>query len=351
VSLVRYLLIRLLFLLVAMLAVTSLTFALLHATADPELRTRAEGGDFSVRPEISAEARSRIAAYLGLDRPLFLDAAALRDGRGPVAAILETRYAAWLGRLVTGSFGESLVWRRPVSELLQERLPRTLLLEGAALLLALIIAVPAGFAMGLARGRAPDRFLSHGLLALHALPEFWVGATFVGLGVVVPVGFHSRSMAARIASGEIGPFAPEALLDLWAHTAIPVVVLAYGSLAHLAAQARAGLLGALESGHARCARQWGAGPWAVVWRHGVRGAAPPLLALVSAMLPALFAGSVLIERIFNLPGMGLLLLDAALAADVPVVMAATVLFAAITGLAMVLADLAQAALDPRVRLR
>lgn len=261
--------------------------------------------------------------------------------------VTETRYAKWVARLLTFDFGTSLHDGQPVSAKLARALPVTLLLSGLAMLLAYLLAVPIGMHAAARRGSLGERALTVTLFVLYSLPPFWVAMLLillfggVGLFDVFPIHGLSSPHAASLAG--FGWF----LDRLW-HLVLPVFCLTYGSLAVLSRYQRGALLDVLEQDYIRAARARGLSERRVLWGHALPNALLPTITLLGLHFPHLISGSVIIERIFNIPGMGLLTFEAFLQRDYPVIMAVTVLSAALTLLGLILADVLYAVADPRI---
>src|SRR5262249_22250714 len=240
--------------------------------------------------------------------------------------------------------GESFVDHRPVSERIREALPNTLLLNGTALLLALLVAIPLGVvAGGHPEGRF-DRVSSAALFALYSTPTFWAALLLQTLLAVrlpcLPLyGVASAPPPAGVAG----------LLDRLSHLALPATCLTYGTLAFVARLVRSGVAEARASDYVLAARARGASRRQALWRHAFRNALVPLLTLFGLLLPAVLSGSVIVERIFVWPGLRQLYLDSILSRDYPVILALSLLSAAVTLLATLASDIAAAVADPRVR--
>lgn len=315
-----------------------------------------EGFD-GARPPTPAEAedltrvRARLARWWDRNRLKYTAIGGLE--RWAFRSWSETRFSRWIRGILAGDFGESLVHRRPVAELLAESLPPTLMIQGAAILVMLLAAIPLGVWSAVHRGSPLERAVAGLLFLLYAAPEFWLGAlAILHLNGVLPIdGLRSAEIAAALRDGSVSAWSPAAVADLLRHLLLPAGILALGGIAVVARYARVGLLEVLRQDFVRTARAKGLPPRAVVWRHAFRIGAVPLATLLGALLPMLVGGSVVVERMFNVPGMGLLAWNAALASDVPVAMAVMTLTALLTMAGYVLADLAAAWLDPRTRLR
>lgn len=321
-----YLVRRLLYAILTLLGITVVVFSLVHLVpGDPMSVYLMTGrGGPSVPPEVIEQMRHA----RGLDRPLIV------------------QYAYWLRDVVTLDFGESLFLRRSVNSLVGEKLPNTLALNGLALALALILAVPFGIASGVRPNKPFDRASGFVLLALYSLPNFWVAMMLVRFFAVrfplFPLyGITSENYAEL-------PMAAQ-YADRLSHLVLPVITLAYGQLAIFAKFTRSAVMESIRKDFIVTARAKGAPEWRVTL-HAVRAALVPLITLLGMTVPFLFSGSVIVEKIFEWDGIGRLYVDSALNRDFPVVMALTVLTAVITLASFVVTDLAYTVADPRVRL-
>jgi peptide/nickel transport system permease protein len=315
---------RLLAAIPTLLGVLTLVFVLVEsAPGDPAANLL--GGD---RP-VPKEVRARIVAAYGLDRP-------------PVE-----RYLRWLGAVaLRGELGWSISRGRPVTRVLGDALPATLLLAGAALLVHLAAGTALGVAMARWRGRWPDRALGALGLVLYSMPAFWVGlmailALSLGLGLFPPGATHS------VGAETWAPL--RRALDLAWHLALPAGILGLTSAAALSRFVRSGILATLGEEFVRAARARGVGGSRLLLGHALRSALLPAITLLGLSLPVLVSGSLVTEVVFAWPGMGRLAFEAILARDVPVVLAATLLSAVLVIAGNVAADLAMAAADPRIR--
>jgi peptide/nickel transport system permease protein len=258
---------------------------------------------------------------------------------------LHRQYLLWLSDALRGDLGRSFHDRKPVLQKIGERLGITLTLNALALGAMILISVPLGAAAALQPGSRWDRYTAVGSYLLYALPVFWAGLLLqilfsVRLGWLPLYG---------LASTDAGPGWAALALDRAAHLVLPVLCLSYGGVAYLSRFVRATLLDNAAVEGSRAARARGLSSWAVICRHGFRQAAVPLLTLAGFLLPALVGGSVIVETIFAIPGLGRLFVDATFQRDLPVLMGLTLLSGTATLAGVVLADLAYAWVDPRVR--
>ena len=275
-----------------------------------------------------AATRARVERTFGLDRPA------------------PARLAAWIAAVGTGDLGWSASRSRPVSRVLADALPATLLLST----LALAIHLASGFAAGLLSARRPgrivDRLVQAAALALWSAPPFWLGLVAILLFAhAIPLFPPSSSRSIDAGSWPLWRRA----LDLLWHAALPALVLGLSSAAVLAQHVRAGLVRSLGDAFVRGARARGAGGRRAMLGHALRHAVLPAVQLAGLSLPALVSGALAIEVVFGWPGMGRVAYDAVLARDVPVVLATTLAASVLVVLGSLLADLGAMALDPRVR--
>jgi peptide/nickel transport system permease protein len=270
-------------------------------------------------------------------------AAELRRSLGLGGTFAE-RLAGFLVSLATFDLGQSVVFARPVASVIAERLPNTLLLMASTTLFA------AGFGLGLGMlaGRHPNSFADHGIsmaaLVLLAIPNFWLGLLLVvGLAVIWPLFPVAGIRSLTGTGGLVG-----ALLDLLHHLVLPTVALGSGYIALYLRTLRAGMVDAWQSDHVRAARARGLSEASVLRRGVVRPALLPSLVVAGQNIGTLVGGSVVVETLFSIPGMGRLAFEAVTGRDtallVGVVISATLLVLVIN----LVVDLAMAWLDPRL---
>lgn len=299
-----------------------LLFLLTHVLPGDPLSRIGEG-----RP-LSADEIAALRARYGLDRPLL------------------SQLGAFLAGLARGDLGTSIEYGRPVRELLLERLPATLLLGGTVLLLNFSIGLWLGVHQAVRKGSPADRCLGTLSLAGYATPSFWLGLVLAWL-----VGVEWRLLPAagmRDPLAEAGGLA--GATDVLRHLALPALTLCVVSIAGTMRYQRDAMLDALRLPCVVTARAKGLNEDAVVWRHAWRNALFPVLTLFGLWLPVLVTGSVFVEAVFAWPGLGSLAASAVGNRDYPLLMGASILVATVVVAANFAADLAYAALDPRVRL-
>jgi peptide/nickel transport system permease protein len=308
-----------------LLLVTGLVTVLIHLAPGGPLGDSVESAGMHRLPPA---ARAELKRIYHLDQPLY------------------RQYTMWLGDLLRGDLGRSLHDRRPVAEKIGERVGITVILNGLALALMVLFAVPIGAAAAWRPGSWIDRLAATGSYALYAIPAFWAGLL---LQIVFAVHLGWLPLAGLTSDGyeALGPFGQAA--DRIRHWILPVICLSYGGVAYLSRFVRATLLDSSSNESAVAARARGLSALAVLYKHGFRLAAVPMLTLAGFLLPALVGGSVIVETVFSIPGLGRLFVDAAFQRDLPVLLGLTLVSGAATLAGILLADLTYVIADPRVR--
>jgi len=281
-------------------------------------------------PNISKEQLEAIEERLGLNDPLMV------------------QYGRWMGNMLRGEMGESIKFRRPVSEMIGERIPNTLILVGASFFVTLLFAVP----IGILSARKPYSLFDYSMTTItfigQAIPVYWLG---LGLIVVFYVTlknpftgdplFPVGGMNSRGQEGN--------LLDTLWHLVLPVSALSLGWIAWYSRFLRSSMLDVLHEDYVRTARAKGLGERLVYYRHALRNAILPLVTLIALDLPSLFAGALFVETIFSWPGMGRLFWDAAKGRDYPVLLGVVMITAVLIIVCNIIADLAYGWLNPQVK--
>jgi len=264
--------------------------------------------------------------------------------------LTDTQFGIYWGRLLTGDLGLSHVYKRPVVDLVLERLKYTLCLNLVALLIAYLLAVPTGIYTAVKAGRLPDRIIAVVLFMLYSLPSFFVGTLLLQ--------WLANGEPFKIFPGAGFESEQAALMNTWVHLkdvlwhiTLPLVCLSYISLAFLARFSRTGMLDVIRSDYVRTARAKGLSEWTVILKHVARNGILPVVTLLGTSLPVLISGSVAIEYIFNINGMGLLMINSIFQKDYNVVMGVQIIVAILTMVGILLADVGYALLDPRISLK
>ncbi len=298
------------------------TFFIIHlAPGDPLSRYYSPG--------IDPQAMTTIRHQLGIDRPL------------PV------QYARTLWNYARGDFGFSIAAHRPVSDVLGETIPRTLMLTVSALVLQITLGLLLGTVSVIKRYAAVDKSLSLVFLVLYSIPSFYFAFLLIAAFSLRLQWLPSANMfSIPPDSGGLLAF----LFDRAVHLVLPVTVLALGSAAALARYTRGSLLDVINQEFIQTARAKGLTEGRIVWRHAFKNALPRIFTVVGLSVPFLLGGAVVIEKVFAWPGMGSLMVDSIFARDYPVVLAVNFVAACMVILGNLMADLSCAWADPRVKL-
>lgn len=258
---------------------------------------------------------------------------------------LVTQYIGYWADLFTGDLGYSFRQNRPIVDVIAERLPWTLLLTGASLVLSAIMGIALGAFSAWRRGRPSDVSLLGLMIALDSLPSFWLGMLFVSL-FAVQLGALPSSGAITAASSLEGV---DLIVDIAEHAVLPVVTLSLLSVPGVYLTMRYSMLSVLGEDFIRTARSKGVSESAVLFRHVVRNALAPVVTVLALRLGFAFGGTVVIETVFSYPGLGRLIFEAVSGRDYPVMQATFLVFTVAVLLSNILADFLYPLLDPRAR--
>ncbi len=319
----RYLLKRLAILPILLLGITFLTFGVMRL---------APGGpvdqltDLNVKA--SPELKERLIKLYGFDKPWYV------------------QYGRWLSQLARLDLGRSFKDDRPVIQKIGERLPATLLLNILALGLIFLAAVPLGVLSAVKQNSLFDRAVTVMVFVGYSVPAFWLSLLLM-IVFGLKLGWLPISGLRSLNFDELT--AGEKILDLARHLALPVFVSAFTGLAGLSRYVRNGVLEVIRQDYIRTARAKGLPERTVIFKHALRNALIPVVTILGLTLPELIGGGFIFETIFAYPGMGRLGFEAVMSRDYPVVMGVGVIAALLTLAGNLLADLAYAVVDPRVR--
>lgn len=263
----------------------------------------------------------------------------------------DTRFSKYWSNLVRLDFGVSLVSREPVFATLVSKLKYSLTLSVGSLVLAYLIAIPVGIFSAVRKDSTADRVLTIVLFVLYSLPSFFVatlllyflsgGSDYKALRLFPTGGWQSTGHENLSAFGELS--------DIGWHLILPLFCLTYGSLAALSRYMRTGLLDVIRSDFIRTARAKGLSERTVIGKHALRNGLLPILTLLAGLLPAVLGGSVIIEYIFGIPGMGLWVVDAIYQRDYNVILIVELFSTILVLVGILLTDLSYALVDPRIR--
>ncbi len=287
------------------LTVSLITFSMIYVSGDPALAIAGEGA----RPE-SIEA---IRKFYGFDRPIIV------------------QYLDWLAGAVRGDFGRSYTLRQPVADVIFARLPVTMILGASAIAFALVLAIPLGVLAAVRPNSIFDRVALSIAVIGQAMPTFWFALTLIlWLGVVWRL-------------------LPITGSDSWKNFVMPAIALGYYVTPAVMRLTRAGVLEVLSSDYIRTARAKGLRPMTVLFKHALRNAIIPVVSLAAVQFGFMLGGSIVIETIFQINGLGYLAWESIQRKDLPTMQAIVLVLSVIYVLLTLAADLLNAFLDPRLR--
>ena len=320
-----YIIKRTLLMIPILLGITVLSFGIMRLAPGGPAEAQME---FSAKA--SAEARERLRKLYGADQPFY------------------KQYATWLKKFITLDFGEAFADGRKVKDKILERLPITLTINLLSLGLVLLIAIPIGIMSATRQYSFIDRFTTVFVFVGFSTPSFWLALLLIYmLGVqwgLLPIsGIQSLDTASLTFWGRIS--------DWGRHLILPVLVSAFGGLAGFSRYVRNNMLEVLRQDYIRTAWAKGLPEKIIIYKHTLRNALMPVITILGLSLPGIIGGSVIMETVFSIPGMGLLLYQAVFSRDYNLAMGILVPAAFLTMLGNFLADIAYAFTDPRVRLR
>jgi len=303
--------------------VTTVSFVLIHLAPGDPIATALN------RPGVTEAVRQQYREDFGLDRPL------------------GEQYFRWLSNAARGDLGWSISFRRPVREVIADALPRTLLLVGLAIMFSFALGIIVAVLQTERPGGRRDTWLGRILLLLYSVPDFWLALVvllifayrlplFPSSGIVDPLMYDYKSFSGR-------------LLDRLWHLVLPVTTLTLLATAAISRHQRSALMEVMPSDWMRTAIAKGVSQRQAVRRHALRNALLPSITLAGLYLPALAAGALFVEKVFSWPGMGLLAANAIAARDYLLITAAVLVTSVAVALGALLADVAAAAADPRIR--
>lgn len=268
------------------------------------------------------------------------DVEALREKLG-LNDPVHVQFWGWLTDLSRGSMGESLYSGNPITEEIAGKLPVSLRLSVMMMLTGWVVGVPLGVLAAVRQGTAVDELSRATAVFFLAMPTFWVATMFL----VFPSIWFGWAPPLRYV-----PFTDDPIASM-KHLVWPALIGGLPVSAAIVRVTRTLMLEVLRQDYMRTARAKGLGQWAVLYRHGLRNAAPPLVTMLGLQVTALITGAVILEQIFGIPGIGRYIIQAAVARDYPVVQALLLITAALLIAANLAVDLAYGYLDPRIRLR
>jgi peptide/nickel transport system permease protein len=318
----RFILVRLLQMIPLVFGITLLTFSIINLVPGSPV------ADLEFNPRVRPEDRARIEENLGLNEPMY------------------ERYLTWVGNVLQGDFGLSLNNYIPVRDRIFDVMPNTLLLTISSTIFALVISIPAGIYSAVKRNSIFDNFTTIFSMAAFAMPSFWLAFLLL---ILFGVKFREWGLPGLPTSGVYDLRGGGDFIDRFQHLILPTVALGLVQLAGWTRYIRGSMLEVIRLDFIRTAEAKGLRNRAVLFGHAFRNALLPLVTLVGLSLPELFGGAFIVETIFAWNGMGRLAVDAAKQNDYTMVMGVTLMFAVLTLVSNLIADVLYAVLDPRIR--
>lgn len=302
--------------LIVVILVTMISFALLHMLPGGAARA-------TLGKEATQEQIEQFNHENGFDQPL------------------PTQYVHYVSNIVHGDFGYSYRLNQDVSDAINQRLPKTILLSLISTILAILVAVPLGVWQAIERNRAPDYIITVTAMLAYSTPIFFFGLILIILfsqvwPILPPEAPQGYSVAEMFAD-------PAALV-------LPVVTLAIVTVASYSRYVRSSMVDNLNEQYVRTARAKGLSEFRIVFVHTLRNALFPVITLLGLYIPALFSGALVVETLFNFNGMGLLFWQSAQTRDYPILLGVTIILSIATVVGALLADLLYAVADPRIRI-
>lgn len=268
------------------------------------------------------------------------DVQALREEMNLDKPIL-TQYFLWLKNLFQGDLGDSVIYKRPVEDMIAERLPRTVSLGVFALIVGIPLGIICGVICAVKRGKLIDQGITFAMTMVMGMPVFWIGI----LGILV--------FAIWLRILPIQGYTPPSqdFGDFLYHAILPMLCMSLGMSAGLSRQTRTNVLDSINQDYIRTARANGLPEKSVVYKHALKNALIPVITIVGMQVRVVIGGSLLVEQLFNIPGLGTLLTTALNNRDYMIVQNCTLLISLFTVAANLLVDIAYGFVDPRIRVK
>jgi peptide/nickel transport system permease protein len=308
--------------LITLLAVATFNFLLFRVLPGDPIRLLARAG------RLSPEAIARLRQTFGLDQPL------------------SVQYLYFLRNLCNGELGISFTYRRPVAEILQERITNTLILLGAATVIVVVVGVSAGMIAAAKRGTRIDGALVITSLVFWSLPTFWTGLILV---IILGVYLNAFPVSGMVSPGLSPGAFFEQFWDTARHIILPTITLAIVDMGQFMLITRSSLVDVLTEDYILTAKAKGLPFRRILWQHGLPNAMLPIITTTALYVSLIVGGAIQVETVFSWPGMGRLMYDAVLRRDYPLLEASFLLSAAVVILANFFSDIVYLLIDPRVK--
>ncbi|HAY35183.1 MAG TPA: ABC transporter permease [Ignavibacteria bacterium] len=329
----EYVIRRILLFIPTLIIITMITFLVCRlAPGDPtemKIGQTQEAQKTDSKNLMNEQAKEFYKKKFGLDKPLYV------------------QYFLWIGNMLQGDFGNSFKDDRPVIDKIFERLPVTISISLLSFLLIYTVAIPIGIYSAARQYSLLDRTTTVILFVLYSLPNFWVATLAIVflcnveyLKIFPTAGIRSENFDSLSFIGQVK--------DRFMHLFLPVTISSLTSFAFLSRQMRSSMLEVIRQDYIRTAKAKGLSERKVVMKHALRNSLIPIITLVGGLLPAMIGGSVIIETIFSIPGIGQLAFQAILDRDYPLIMAELVLASVLTVVGILLVDILYSFVDPRI---
>lgn len=309
-------------LLLTLFAIATFNFLLFRILPGDPLRLLARSGN------LSAEAIARLKDLFGLDQPQWM------------------QYLIYLKNIVTGQFGMSITYRRPVIDIISERLFNTLVLLAVATIIVVLIGIGTGIIAAMKRGSKTDRVLVVASMIGWSLPTFWTGLMLI---IVFGVFMHALPIAGVLTPGMSYSSIWAVVADFARHLILPTIALVVVDMAQFFLITRSALVDVLTEDYVLTAKGKGLSANMVLWRHALPNAMLPIITTLTLYVSLVIGGAIQVETIFSYPGMGMLMYDAVLKRDYPILEASFFLLASVTIISNFISDLVYMIIDPRVK--
>lgn len=324
----RYLLKRILYLIPVIIIISIILFAILELMPGNQVNAY-----LGIGVTLTAEQQAAIREKLGVDQHVVI------------------RYLKWVERTISGDFGTSLKYRKPVVEIISKFIWNSFYLNLLSMILAFAIAIPVGIKSAVKKYGLFDNFWTVFSLTGVSMPSFFFALVLIFF-VAVPIKFFPlNGMRTTINIVRGYPTLMHEVIDVLKHMILPATVLTMSSLAGLTRYVRNSVIEVINQDYIRTARSKGLKEKVVIYKHAFRNALLPIVTLLGLYVPALFGGSILLETVFIWPGIGNVLYTSILDRDYSMVMAANIFYAVLMLSGNLLADISYALVDPRVRTR
>lgn len=318
-----YILKRFLSLIPLLIGITLISFTVIHLAPGKPTDTLT-----NLNPKISLEARAKLNKLYDLDKPLL------------------TQYKNWVKRFLKLDFGESFLDGRKVITKIGERLPVTLFINIVSILLILFIGIPLGVIGSIKQDSIMDKSITTFVFVGFAVPSFWLALILMDI-FCIKLGWLPVLGLTSLDFENFGLF--EKIIDITRHLILPISIFVFGGLAGISRYMRQSMIQTLDKPYILTARAKGLPENQVVYKHALKNSLLPIITLLGLSIPGLISGSVIIESVFAIPGMGRLFFESVMSRDYPVIMGILTIGAILTMIGNLAADIGYAYADPRIR--